>query len=282
MWIIVFITALLIAYQAAPRIIDWIRFQSIGTRDYIQKRLTEMNIDIPPEKILLYQVAGSLLLGALVFTLCLPSLKVAAFFGLLSAGIGWLMPKPVVDYLYQRRVKQFVDQMVDALGLMSNGMKAGLSVIQAMGLVTQEMPSPIQEEFSLLLNQNRLGASVEECFIALSKKVVSDEVEMFVTSVNILKETGGNLAETFDTITVLIRERIKVEGKIRALTASAFWQGMILMCVPPFMAVVMSQSDPETMAPMFETPLGWAMLAGVVLLEVIAYFVIRKITTIDV
>ncbi len=105
---------------------------------------------------------------------------------------------------------------------------------------------------------------------------------MFVTSVNILKETGGNLAETFDTITTLIRERIKVENKIQALTAQAFWQGMILMCVPPFMAVVMSQSDPELMKPMFTHPIGWAILTAVIIMEVVAYFVIKKITTIDV
>jgi tight adherence protein B len=214
--------------------------------------------------------------------MCLPSFAVGAFFGALTMVMGWMLPKPIVDYMYRKRVDKFVEQMVDGLGLMSNGMRSGLSTAQAMGLVVQEMPNPIQQELSLVLSQNKLGVSLEEAFTNLSKRIVADEVEMFVTSVNILKETGGNLAETFDTITQLIRERVKVENKIKAMTASAFWQGIILMCVPPFMAVVLANTDPELMKPMFTHWLGWLMLTAVVILEIVAFFVIRKVTKIDV
>jgi tight adherence protein B len=280
--IIVFISALLVAYQFSGRIIDWVRFQSIGTRDYIAEKLQLMMIELPLEKILIYQVSFALGAGMLVFLLCLPALGAGAFFGTMVLIIGWLVPKPFVNMLYLRRVDKFVNQMVDGLGLMSNGMRSGLSVAQAMSLVSQEMPPPIQQEFQLILSQNKLGVSLEEAFVNLSKRVVADEVEMFVTSVNILKETGGNLAETFDTITTLIRERIKVENKIKAMVAQAFWQGIILMCVPPFMAITLSQSDPELMKPMFTEPLGWAALTVVVILEVVAFVVIKKVTKIDV
>jgi tight adherence protein B len=90
------------------------------------------------------------------------------------------------------------------------------------------------------------------------------------------------LAETFDTITTLIRERIKVEGKIKAMTAQAFLQGVILMFVPPFMMLTLSQTDPEMMKPMFTTVPGWIACAAVVILELVAYIVIKKITKIDV
>src|SRR6185437_4627217 len=139
--------------------------------------------------------------------------------------IGWKAPKPIVDYVYRRRVQKFVLQMVDALSLMSNGLKSGLSVVQSLGLVAQEMPNPIQQEFNLVLSENKVGVSLEEAFLNLSKRIKSDDVEMFVTSINILKETGGNLAETFDTIVMTIRDRIKVENKIDALTAQGFYQG---------------------------------------------------------
>ncbi|MBS1959878.1 MAG: type II secretion system F family protein [Bdellovibrionales bacterium] len=280
--IVVFISALLVAYQFSGRILDWIRFQSIGTRDYIADKLQLMMMDIPPERILIGQVSLSLGLGMLVFLLCLPNFAVGGIFGVISMLIGWILPRPIIDIMYGSRCTKFVEQMVDGLGLMSNGMRSGLSVVQAMGLVAQEMPNPIQQEFNLILSQNKLGVSLEEAFLNLSRRVVADEVEMFVTSVNILKETGGNLAETFDTITTLIRERIKVEGKIKAMTAQAFWQGIILMCVPPFMATVLSQSDPELMRPMFTHPLGWVILTVVVILEVAAFFMIRKVTKIDV
>ncbi len=280
--IVVFISALLVAFQFSGRILDWIRFQSIGTRDYIAEKLQLMMIDVPIDKILLYQVSFAFGLGSIVFLLCLPNLAGGAFFGIVTMVMGWLLPKPFVDMMYKRRCGKFVEQMVDGLGLMSNGMRSGLSVSQAMGLVAQEMPNPIQSEFNLILSQNKLGVSLEEAYVNLSKRVVADEVEMFVTSVNILKETGGNLAETFDTITVLIRERVKVENKIKAMTAQAFWQGVILMCVPPFMAITLNQTDPEMMQPMFHHPLGWALLSVVVVLEIVAYVVIKKVTTIDV
>lgn len=280
--VLVFISALLVAFQFSGRILDWVRFQSIGTRDYIAEKLQLMMIEIPIEKILMYQLAFCVGLGMIVFLVCLPNLAAGAFFGAMMMVMAWLMPKPVVNMMYKKRCGKFVTQMVDGLGLMSNGMRSGLSVAQAMGLVAQEMPNPIQQEFNLILSQNKLGVSLEEAFVNLSKRVVADEVEMFVTSVNILKETGGNLAETFDTITILIRERVKVENKIQAMTAQAFWQGIILMCVPPFMAATLSQSDPELMKPMFNHPLGWACLSLVVVLEVIAYIVIKKVTNIDV
>ena len=93
--------------------------------------------------------------------------------------------------------------------------------------MTQEMPNPIRQEFNLILSENKLGVSLEEAFVNLSRRIKSDDVEMFVTSVNILKETGGNLAETFDTIVITIRDRIKVEGKIKAMTQSGPVQGYV-------------------------------------------------------
>ena len=280
--IVVFLAALMVAYQFADRILDWIRFQSIGTRDYIAEKFQLMMLDVPPEKILMGQLAASVGLGLVVFLMIVPNFGAAVFFMLLTSTIGWFMPKPIVDMLYRKRCDKFVNQMVDGLGLMSSGMRSGLSVVQAMGLVAQEMPDPIKSEFNLIMSQNKLGVSLEEAFVNLSKRIVADEVEMFVTSVNILKETGGNLAETFDTISTLIRERIKVEGKIKALTAQAFNQGIILMCVPPFLAVVLAQTDPDLMTPVFTTFLGWVILTAVVILEVAAFFVIQKITKIDV
>jgi tight adherence protein B len=204
------------------------------------------------------------------------------FLGAILGAIGWKIPKPIVDMMYKRRTEKFVIQMVDALNLMSNGLKSGLSVVQALGLVTQEMPNPIQQEFGLVLSENKLGVSLEEAFNNLSKRIKSDDVEMFVTSINILKETGGNLAETFDTITTTIRERIKVEKKISAMTAQGFYQGVFVMCIPPILGAVFYQTDPEFMRPLFTTPVGWILCFVIILLESVGFFVIMKVIKIDV
>jgi len=270
------------SYIYSTRFLDWLRFQSLGTRDYIVERLGMMFIDIPPQRILLGLFSISFGLGTLIFLAFLPHLFPGIPLAIVGTIIGWKLPKPIVNYMYNKRVNLFVMQMVDALSLMSNGMKSGLSVVQSLGLVTQEMPNPIQQEFTLVLSENRVGVSLEDAFLNLSKRIKSDDVEMFVTSINILKETGGNLAETFDTIVSTIRERIKVENKISALTAQGFYQGVFVMAIPPILAVVFFQTDPDFMRPLVTTPVGWLIVMGIFLLEAVGFFVIMQIVKIDV
>lgn len=271
-----------LAYHYNKRFMEWLRFESIGTRDYIVERLNLMFIDIPPHRILLGLFILSFGLGSIVFILLLPQWIPGLFMGLIMTYVGWKIPKPIVNWMYGRRVEKFVLQMVDALNLMSNGLKSGLSVVQSLALVTQEMPNPIHQEFNLVLSENKLGVSLEEAFTNLTKRVQADDVEMFVTSVNILKETGGNLAETFDTIVLTIRERIKVEKKIKSMTAQGFYQGMFVLMMPPMLGGMFFASDPEYMRPMFTTPLGWAILLLILMLETIGFFVIMKIIKIEV
>ncbi len=272
----------LVSYQYSKKILDWLRYQSIGTRDYIVEKLSQMFIEVPPQKILLGLFGLSFGLGLMVFLLLLPQLFPAFFLGFITAVVGWKVPKPIVNFIYKKRVEKFVLQMVDGLGLMSNGMKSGLSVVQSMGLITQEMPNPIRQEFNLVLNENKLGIPLEEAFNNLAKRMESDDVEMFVTSVNILKETGGNLAETLDTIVATIRERVKVEKKIAAMTSQGFYQGMFVMAIPPLLGIFFYQSDPEFMRPLFTTTVGWLIIMTIILLELLGFFVIMKVIKIDV
>lgn len=271
-----------ISYHYSARFLDWLRFQSLGTRDYVVDKLGLMFIEVDPQKALLGLLAVSFVPASLIFVSFLPSLFPGIPLALLVAVIGWKAPKPIVDYLYRRRVNTFVIQMIDALSLMSNGLKSGLSIVQALGLVTEEMPDPIRSEFNRILEQNKLGVALEDCFTSLSERVKVDDVEMFVTAINILKETGGNLAETFDTIVQTIRDRIKVENKISALTAQGVYQGIFVAAIPPIMGIFFYQSDPDFMRPMFTTALGWILIFVIFMLEAIGFFVIMKIIKIDV
>jgi len=271
-----------LVYVFSKRFLEWLRFQSLGTRDYIVEKLAQMFMEVPPQRVLV----GLFLLSFIPFSICvlafLPKFSPGLLFGSIFAIIGWKLPRPIVDYIYQRRVDKFVLQMVDGLNLMSNGLKSGLSVVQSLALVVQEMPNPIQQEFNLILSENKVGVSLEEAFLNLSKRIKNDDVEMFVTSVNILKETGGNLAETFDTIVTTIRERIKIEKKIAAMTAQGFYQGVIMVMIPPFLGFVFYLSDPDFMLPLFTTAIGWAIILVILTLEVVGFFVILRVIKIDV
>ena len=111
---------------------------------------------------------------------------------------------------------------------MGNALKSGLNLPQAMKLCVDEMQGPISQEFKTVLDKNRIGQSIEDGLTELSRRLPSEDVSMFVVSVNILRETGGNMAETFSTITTTIRERLKLKGKIDAMTAQGMTSAFVV------------------------------------------------------
>lgn len=270
------------AYTSVPKFLDWIRWQSIGTRDYILEKLELMFIKATPNQVLLGMVVTALIPGLLVFLLTLPHIGAALFFFAMFSVASWFVPRLVVDSMFQKRVFNFNVQMIDGLGLMANGMKSGLSIVQAIGLVKNEMPNPMAQEMEYVLQQNQLGVSVEEAFQNLAKRIPSDEVNMFVTSVVILKETGGNLAETFETIVSTIRERVKMESKIGAMMTQNLYQGIIVFCMPFGMLAMFHFSDPDFLKPMFSETLGFLILGVAFTLQCAGGFLILKITKIKV
>jgi tight adherence protein B len=148
--------------------------------------------------------------------------------------------------------------------------------------VTENITGPLAQEFSLVLNKVRLGMSVEEALNEFGERIPRQDVQMFVTAVNILKETGGNLAETFQTIVTTVRERQKVEKKIEALTAQGTMQAIIITLVPLLLLGIFLILDPNYVMPLFTKPLGWVCLALMLTLQVIGLFVMKKIVTIKV
>lgn len=270
------------SYKFAPRLLEYLRWQSIGTRDYIVEKLGLMFIEVTPNQVLGGMVAASVVPALLIFLVCLPQIIPGTIFGLVIGVIMWFVPKMIVDNMFNKRVMLFNIQMIDGLGLMANGMKSGLSIVQALGMVKQEMPNPLSQEFDYVLKQQQLGVSVEEAFQNLAKRVPSEDVNMFVTAVVILKETGGNLAETFETIVYTIRERVKVEQKISAMIAQNIAQGAIVFCMPYGLVAMFYFSDPEFLAPLFGDPLGWILMGVAFSLQMVGGFMILKIVQIKV
>jgi tight adherence protein B len=241
-----------------------------------------MFVETDPKKVTLAMISTSFGLGALMFIICWPQVMVGSIFGI-AVTIGmWSVPKYFARYLWQKRCVAFVNQMVDGMTLMANGVKAGLSVQQCMERVVENMPNPISQEFGLVLGQMRLGRSLQEALNELGNRIPMPDLQMFVTSVNILQETGGNLAETFATITFTIRERQKVEKKIEALTAQGITQGVIISMVPFFLLGVFYLIDPNYVAPLFNTALGLVALFFMLGLQVLGGLMIRKIVKIQV
>lgn len=266
----------------AEKAITWLHKRSLGQREEVIKLLRLMGNDVDEKRITILILLMSFGVGALVFLLCWPNIIMGIFFGASLTIAGWQLPLLLVKMIYNQRCTTFTNQMVDGLTIMANGIKAGSNPQESMKRVVEIMGSPISQEFSQVLYQMQVGDSFESALNDLGNRIPRPDVQMFVTSINILKETGGNLAETFATIVTVIRERQKVEKKIQALTAQGLMQGIIVTLIPFILMGVFMLVDPNFIKPMFTTTLGLVLLFVMLALQIIGGVVIKKLVTIKV
>lgn len=271
-------------FKYSQSIFDWIENQTFGTRNYILEEFQRLFIEVKPQYVtyaLLFISFGSSFLVMLLFGIYSQWI-LGIIFAIIFAFIGWRLPKPIVKVLIKRRIKAYQGQMIDGLTLLANGIRAGLSVPQALGMVVSEMPKPISQEFNVILQQNRVGVPLEECFENLAKRVPTEDNDMFVSSVNILRETGGNLAETFDTIIAVIRERIRLQQKIETYIAQGMIQAYTIGAMPFVIGGLFLASDPNGFQKIVSSPLAMIMVAGAIILDMIGMAIIMKIIKIEV
>ena len=185
-------------------------------------------------------------------------------------------------WLNARYVRRFDEQLTDALGTMSNALRAGFSISQAFESVAESDMHPISDEFALLLQQLRIGMSFDDALASLDKRIGSDDLTLVVTAIDIARKTGGNLTEIFDSISNTIRARMRIERKIRTLTAQGRLQGIIVSLMPFFLCGVMTVMKPGMMIPFLTSLNGIMCLAAASVMVLIGWIIIRKIVTIKV
>lgn len=195
---------------------------------------------------------------------------------------GWTLPRKTLNWMWKRRVRKFDEQMLDGLTFLSNSMKSGLSLLQAIDMIVQELPNPLSQEWALVMSQQKLGVRIEEALTNLEKRIASEDIQIIITSISILRESGGNLAEVFDTIAYTVRERRKVEGKIEAMTAQGVMQGIVIVLMPFGLGGILWLMDPILISRMWTTVIGWIMLFLMMMLQFAGAWMIKKIVTIEV
>jgi tight adherence protein B len=272
----------LASYLMSDRVINYLHDKSLGSREEVLRLMDLMFVQTDQRKVTIAMLLISFGLGSLVFLALWPNLLAGLIFGSVVTVAGWSIPRLVVISMWEKRCTRFTDQMVDGLTIMGNGVKAGLSISQSMERVCANMNGPIVQEFNLVLNKQRLGMPLEQALNELGERIPRQDLQMFVTSVNILKETGGNLAETFSTIVTVIRERQKIEKKISAMTAQGTMQAIIITLVPFLLLAVFIVVDPNYVEPLFTRPLGWFALLLMLGLQVIGGVIMKKVVTIKV
>lgn len=272
----------LFVYKFADPFLEFLAKRSLGKKDEVLRYMKLITGKADEKKIVLMMLLMSFGFGGVVFILLWPSVTLGLVIGGVVTMVGWSLPPILVKMLYEKRCDAFVDQLVDGLTIMSNGIKSQTNVAQTMERVIEIMGNPLRSEFEQVLTQHQLGQSFEEALLDLGNRIPRPDVQMLVTSINILKETGGDLSQTFDSIVYTIRERQKLEKKIQALTAMGRFQGLVVTLIPFVLAIVFFIADPAMMMPMFTTTLGLFLLFIMLCLQVIGGFLIRKIVTIKV
>ncbi|RLC90855.1 MAG: secretion system protein F [Chloroflexi bacterium] len=195
---------------------------------------------------------------------------------------GFFIPRWYIALVRRRRLRAFDDQLSDTINLIVNSLRAGYSILQAMEAVAEEMVPPISTEFGRVVREVQLGLTLEQALSNMLRRVPSDDLDMMVTAISVQREVGGNLAEVLDTISYTIRERIRIKGEIRALTAYGRGAGVMLSAIPVILAVLVYFINPEFMSLLFVHRCGWVMIGIAILGIVLGFLIIRKIVDIDV
>ena len=176
-----------------------------------------------------------------------------------------------------KRRNTVADQLPDVLTLLVGALRSGYGLSQALAVVSEQAPQPSRDEYIRVLQAVELGLPLQQAMTDMGDRLQSDDVDLFVSVVNIQFELGGNLAQTLDTIADTIRERIRLQREIRTQTAQQQLSGYVLVALPVFLAVGLTMMNPGFMAPLFEPGLSRYMLIGMVILEVMGFLIMRKI-----
>lgn len=235
------------------------------------------SMEVVSEEQFVFLVILGAMLGSSIGYLSLGNVMIMLVGGL----IGVLVPVAAIELIKRQQLAKFDAQLIDALTTMSNSLKAGFSLIQALEMVSKEMSKPISSEFGLVIKENRLGIQLDKALTNLGKRVKSTNLDLVISSIVIVRQSGGNLPEVFDTIAATIRERIVMEGKVQSLTAQGRMQGFVLAVMPVFLLGAISAIQPDLTEALFNSTMGNAILATVAVLYILAGFMTYKIVNID-
>jgi tight adherence protein B len=202
---------------------------------------------------------------------------------IVSGFVGFFAPRIYVARITSSRLIKFENQLPDTLGLWVNALRSGYSVLQSMEAIARDAPEPTATEFKRVVQEVQLGIDMEDALEHLLNRVESEDLDLVVTAVNIQREVGGNLAEILDVISHTIRERIKLKGEIRVLTAQGRITGYLISGLPIVLALFLYTINPGYMGNLFENRMcGWPMLGIALALIGIGFAIVQKIVDIDI
>ena len=242
----------------------------------LSKSIQQADANVKPSALFGFGLAAAFVGFVFVFWMVNP--YVAPVVGLMSFSgpFVWLWWKR------KRRLDKFAAQLPEAMELTARALRAGHSLAAGLHVVAEEMAPPISKEFGRIYEEQNLGIALEDALQGMTLRVPNLDLKFFITSVNIQRQTGGDLAEILDRIGYVIRERFKILGQVKALSAEGRLSGIVLIALPIVLFFLMLWMKPEYVAELWTDPLGVKMSIGAVVLILVGAYCIKKIVDIKV
>lgn len=248
-----------------------------GFAENIRTQLARANLKLTTGEFLATTIISVVLFAGVVYLL-----RQNLVLSLLAAVVGFFAPRWYVAYLQGKRLRAFNDQLGDTINLLVNSIRSGYSVLQAMETVAREMGPPISEEFERVVREVQLGLSMEQALDNMLRRVASDDLDLTVTAIKVQREVGGNLAEVLDAISFTIRERVRIKGEIRALTAQSRYSGYLISFLPVVVSLFLYIVNPSFVSQLTGDPCGWIMIGVAVTGVVVGFLIMRKLANVDI
>jgi len=257
----------------------------------LARELARADLALKPSEFLAIRLGAIIGLPAIAFLLGATVVPLLAnpLAWVVALVVGWWLPRFWLNRRKSGRLKAFNSRLADTITLIANSLRAGSSFLQSIEMVVRETEPPISTEFNRVIREVNLGLPFEQALNNMVRRVRSDDLELMTTAINIQHQVGGNLAEILDSIAFTIRERVRIKGEIRTLTAQGRMSGYVVGFLPIGLFLIISVIAPQFVGPMFEKPpeafglpLGVVLLAAGGLMMGMGFLFIRRIVNIEV
>lgn len=262
------------SYKLSNRLMP--KKQYANKPDPYRSLLAQADMEMTSEEFLLLRLLFTVAIGFLAYSIWKQIGGVV-----LAAAITWFFPRLIMRMRIAEKRKKFDDQLLDAIGVIANSLKAGYSFFQALSSVVEETQDPLSKEFKVMLKEMSLGMSIDHAFNSLMQRIYTEDLHLLTISVLIQRDIGGNLSELLENIGETIRERQQLKREMRTLTAQGRTSGAIIVGLPIFIALALFFLNREYISLLFTTTAGRIMLIVSAISQLIGIMIIKNIVNVE-
>ncbi|MDD5618545.1 MAG: type II secretion system F family protein [Candidatus Omnitrophica bacterium] len=269
-------------YQSAPGTFRVFSGWWARKIDAQKDHLKEVMLFIDPRKLVIFNIVLPIVL-TFVFA-GVVGIKFGSYIlgALIGLTLGIIIPSIMIKKMIAMRKAKFNSQISDGLMILSSCLKGGLSLLQAIEALVEELPAPISQEFGIILRENKMGVSLEESFDKLNKRMPSEELNLLTTAILVARETGGDITQLFGTLINTIRAKIKISDNVKTLSMQGKIQGVVMSLLPIVFTIMVYSFNPRYFDIMLSNSVGRILLLYAVISEIVGVFLIRMFSRVNV